>query len=522
MAIGSLTSKSYAFPLKPKDYAAKPLPSLQEWKDLWAAWHLVSTKMIPADALMEQPIPLRNPLLFYLGHIPAFEDIHLTRAMNGKPIEPAVYHDYFGRGIDPDVNDPTQCHDHSELPKTWPSLENILDYRQRVNQRIIGLYDDPNTFGNRTIERALWIGFEHEALHLETFLYMTLQSPNIKPPPGPAPNFAAMAEKARLERVENQWFQIPAQEFTIGFDDPESDDGPDRFFAWDNEREPYSVAMPEFEAQARPVCNEEYATYLVSTGKTETIPICWTKLPKSGANGAAGNGHAVNGANGVNGHHTNGNGLNGHGSNGHSTNGNGVKNDALQQFINTHAIKTVYGPIPLTLALDWPLMSSYQEAEDYAGWVGARIPTMHEVRSIHEHAEKQKKATFAHNDIEVENKRLDPEEIFVDLTGCNTGLQNFHPTPVTQNGGRLSGLGDMGGAWEWSSSWFAPQPNFKPMDIYPGYSADFMHGKHKAITGGSWAVHPRISGRKSFQNWWQVDYPYPWVTPRLVRDINKN
>lgn len=308
------------------------------------------------------------------------------------------------------------------------------------------------------------------ALHLETFLYMTLQSPNIKPPPGPTPNFAAMAEKARLERVENQWFQIPAQQFTIGFDDPESDDGPDRFFAWDNEREPYSVAMPEFEAQARPVCNEEYATYLVSTGKTETIPVCWTKLPKSDANGAAGNGYAINGHNRVNGHHTNGNGLNGHGSNGHSTNGNGVKNDALQQFINTHAIKTVYGPIPLTLALDWPLMSSYQEAEDYAKWVGARIPTMHEVRSIHEHAEKQKKATLPHNDIEVDNKRLDPEEIFVDLTGCNTGLQNFHPTPVTQNGGRLSGLGDMGGAWEWSSSWFAPQPNFKPMDIYPGYS----------------------------------------------------
>lgn len=293
---------------------------------------------------------------------------------------------------------------------------------------------------------------------------MTLQSPNIKPPPGRAPDWAAMAKKAHLERVENQWFQIPAQEFTIGFDDPESDDGPDRFFAWDNEREPYSVAMPEFEAQARPVCNEEYATYLVSTGKTETIPITWTKLPN------AGNVDASSDSNGVNGHHTNGNGLDGH-----STNGNGVKNDALEKFINTHAIRTVYGPIPLTLALDWPLMSSYQEAEAYANWVGARIPTLHEVRSIHEHVEKQKKAALPHNDVEVENKRLDPEEIFVDLTGCNTGLRNFHPTPVTQNGGRLSGLGDMGGAWEWSSSWFAPQPKFKPMDIYPGYSGMYSH-----------------------------------------------
>ena len=109
----------------------------------------------------------------------------------------------------------------------------------------------------------------------------------------------------------------------------------------------------------------------------------------------------------------------------------------------------------------------------------------------------------------------DPETIFVDLSGCNVGLQHFHPMPVTQNGGRLSGLGDMGGAWEWTSTTFAPQPQFKPMDIYPGYSgqyadspserthaysatlADFMDGKHKAITGGSWALHPRIAGRKS-------------------------
>jgi hypothetical protein len=60
----------YAFPLRPEQYAPSPVPSLTEWKQLWRVWDLVTMEMIQPDALMEQPIPLRNPLLFYLGHIP--------------------------------------------------------------------------------------------------------------------------------------------------------------------------------------------------------------------------------------------------------------------------------------------------------------------------------------------------------------------------------------------------------------------------------------------------------------------
>lgn len=276
---------------------------------------------------------------------------------------------------------------------------------------------------------------------------MTLQSPSVLPPPGPTPDFDAMARKAFSERVENQWFTISAQTFTIGFDD----DGPDRFFAWDNEREPYSVTTPEFEAQARPVCNEEYATYLFATGQ-RTVPITWTQNPNASLR----------------------------------TSWNGTINqlmtdncdDAFKQFIDSHAIKTVYGPVALASALDWPLMASYNEVEGYAKWSKARIPTLLEVRSIHEYAMKQKAKRNLHCNKISPSLQPDPEEIFVDLTGCNTGLQHFHPVAVTQNGSRISGLGDMGGAWEWTSSVFAPQPNFKPMDIYPGYSG--MHIAHNS------------------------------------------
>jgi hypothetical protein len=70
MSKTSTKTNPYAFPLEVKNYAAAPVPSLEEWQTMWNAWDLVTTKMIPPDALMEQPIALRNPLKFYVGHIP--------------------------------------------------------------------------------------------------------------------------------------------------------------------------------------------------------------------------------------------------------------------------------------------------------------------------------------------------------------------------------------------------------------------------------------------------------------------
>ena len=86
--------------------------------------------------------------------------------------------------------------------------------------------------------------------------------------------------------------------------------------------------------------------------------------------------------------------------------------------------------------------------------------------------------------------------------------------PVTPHGGKLAGLGDMGGLWEWTSSPLEKVKGFKPMELYPAYSgmpvstimygiedsraaADFYDDKHNIVLGGSWATHPRVAGRKT-------------------------
>lgn len=47
-------------------------PPVNDWTMLWLAWDIVTKSMVPRDALMSRPIDLRNPLIFYLGHIPTF------------------------------------------------------------------------------------------------------------------------------------------------------------------------------------------------------------------------------------------------------------------------------------------------------------------------------------------------------------------------------------------------------------------------------------------------------------------
>ena len=72
IAIHLLTPVVRAYPTQPQEYAARPVPSIEDWYGLWAAWDTVTRGMIPQEDLLDKPIKLRNSLIFYLGHIPTF------------------------------------------------------------------------------------------------------------------------------------------------------------------------------------------------------------------------------------------------------------------------------------------------------------------------------------------------------------------------------------------------------------------------------------------------------------------
>ena len=46
------------------------IPSVEEWKILWATWDLITLQMTPKTMVHDKPIDLRHKCLFYFGHIP--------------------------------------------------------------------------------------------------------------------------------------------------------------------------------------------------------------------------------------------------------------------------------------------------------------------------------------------------------------------------------------------------------------------------------------------------------------------
>ena len=73
-------------------------------------------EILAKDAWLAQPIALRHPFIFYLGHLPAFAWNHVcVGVLERSPFNPA-FDELFSRGIDPDVDDPAHCHDHPDVP----------------------------------------------------------------------------------------------------------------------------------------------------------------------------------------------------------------------------------------------------------------------------------------------------------------------------------------------------------------------------------------------------------------------
>ena len=56
-------------------------------------------------------------------------------------------------------------------------------------------------------------------------------------------------------------------------------------------------------------------------------------------------------------------------------------------YLDGKAVRTVYGLVPLKYALDWPVFASYDELAGCANWMGGRIPTVEEARSIYSYVD---------------------------------------------------------------------------------------------------------------------------------------
>jgi gamma-glutamyl hercynylcysteine S-oxide synthase len=116
-------------------------------------------ELVRPDSLYDRPIPERHRMVFYLGHLEAF-DWNLFRDALGLASFHPSFDQLFAFGIDP--KEGTLPDDR---PGDWPSIAEVHGYNRRVREELDrGLDALPDTLRH--------VALEHRLMHAETFAYM--------------------------------------------------------------------------------------------------------------------------------------------------------------------------------------------------------------------------------------------------------------------------------------------------------------------------------------------------------------
>src|SRR6266700_765635 len=127
--------------------------------------------IVKPEFLYARPIAERHRIVFYIGHLEAFDwNLLRERVLHADTFNPDLDR-LFAFGIDPvDGGLP------SDQPQDWPSMERVRDYVSFVRSAI----DDKLSLRLAEMSDAhtlLNVAIEHRLMHAETLAYMLHQLP---------------------------------------------------------------------------------------------------------------------------------------------------------------------------------------------------------------------------------------------------------------------------------------------------------------------------------------------------------
>ena len=415
--------------------------------------------LLEAEALLDQPIGLRHPLIFYLGHLPAFSWNQVCRGVLGKPSFRPEFDSLFERGIDPMGVDSYR----SSTP--WPPIDEIIDYRDRVRRALLAaveaVAERRNDGAPAENGRIFEVAIEHELMHQETLQYLLLQMPLSKKrrPRSLAPyRFEGAAENAVVE--------VGGGPVTLGADFEKL------HFGWDNEFPELVTEVNDFAIDRTPVRHAEYLEFIEDGGYER--PELW-RTDDWEWRQRIGLDHPLS----------------------------WIRDNGGWTY------QSMFDRLPLDRVSDWPVYTSHAEAEAFCRWRGGRLATEAEFhRAAYTTPDGGTREFPWGNDPPAGRHG-------------NFGFRHWAPTPVGSftDGDSAWGVAELvGNGWEWTGTVFGPYPGFAAhIASYPGYSADFFDGLHHVMLGASWATPAQLV-RRSFRNWFQRHYPYQFAKFRCVQD----
>ncbi|MBA2306378.1 MAG: SUMF1/EgtB/PvdO family nonheme iron enzyme [Acidobacteria bacterium] len=212
-----------------------------------------------------RPIALRNPIVFYEGHLPAFSIIALiNRGLGRDGVDPRL-EALFARGIDPDSED--AANPRSGPDTRWPSRDEVLAFGHAADAVVTDAilhadFDESRPAMRRA--QALYTALEHEAMHQETLLYMWHR---LAHGDKQRPTYLPYETKAPVPPRTSA--RIPAGAAGMGA-------GPEEIpFGWDNEFDAHRVEVSAFELDVHSVTNADYLPF-VESGHVEP-PAFWIR-----------------------------------------------------------------------------------------------------------------------------------------------------------------------------------------------------------------------------------------------------
>ncbi|MBI4983808.1 MAG: ergothioneine biosynthesis protein EgtB [Rhodocyclales bacterium] len=384
---------------------------------------------LSAEDCCVQSMPDASPAKWHLGHTAwFFETFVLERWEAGfKAFDDAfrmLFNSYY------DAVGPRQPRPQRGL-LTRPSLRRVLDYRDAVDARMQRL------LARRELDPAAaeltLLGLHHEQQHQELLLtdvkHLFAQSPL-------QPAYRAV-DLPVAAAPPLTWHAYAGGVARIGHDGAG--------FCYDNETPRHAVYLHDFRLASRLVTNGEYLDFIAAGGYADPrfwLAEGWDWMVAQG------------------------------------------RRQPCYWRDQGRAEFTLAGTVPLDPAR--PVVHvSYYEADAYARWAGARLPT--EAEWEHAAAQCVPHGHFADADV-------------------------FHPAAAP------AGLAQLfGDAWEWTQSSYAPYPGFRPAPGAVGeYNGKFMVNQY-VLRGGSCAT-PAAHVRASYRNFFPAAACWQFSGIRLARD----